>query len=378
MTVRRNKRRLKDGKLSSYWMADVQIRSESGEAIRERRVPRIQTRAAAEALERQIYAELEERKKGGNEGPKPSDAHGEHQAAPENLTLLEFADLFMKNYVATQNKRSEQLSKERILRNHLLPMLGSLRLKQIGTQAIDSYIAAKKSVLSVKSVNNHLAVLVKMLRVAGEWEMLNKLPRVRFMRAAKPRIDFLDADEVRLLLNHLPDDHFGPMIVLALNTGLRIGEILALRWDALDLAGARINVWYNLNDDGTLGTPKSGRSRDVPLNGNVLRAMAKVEPRTGTAWVFFRPNGEPLTRIMAYRALIATIKRANLNQAAGQRQRRLGWHMLRHTFASRLVMRGVPLRAIQELLGHASMDMTLRYAHLAPAFTRDAVSLLND
>ena len=59
------------------------------------------------------------------------------------------------------------------------------------------------------------------------------------------------------------------------------------------------------------------------------------------------------------------------------RRRRLGWHMLRHTFASHLIMKGVPLRAVQDLLGHASMDMTLRYVHLAPAFTAAAVETLD-
>ena len=289
-----------------------------------------------------------------------------------------FAATFMTNYVTVQNKVSEQLSKERILRNHLLPAFGDLAIDELSTKHIDHYIAEKKETLSAKSVNNHLAVLARMLRLSQEWGVVTKLPRVRFLRVVKPQIDFLNSHEISLLRAALPDGQIGKMVELALNTGMRLGELLALSWPAVDFSRRRLNVWRSLNDDGSLGSPKSGKHRGIPLNAQAEAALLALGPQA-TGFVFKRSDGNnaPLTRMLAYRPLIQAMRKAGLDHADGGRKRRLGWHMLRHTFASQLVMLGVPMRAIQDLLGHASMDMTLRYAHLAPALTKAAVDLLS-
>jgi integrase len=133
------------------------------------------------------------------------------------------------------------------------------------------------------------------------------------------------------------------------------------------LAGGALNVrrsvWKHVES-----TPKGGRSREVPLSDKALEAL-REHPQRGP-YVFSTLDGQRRDRHGCTRALYAIAERA------GQ-QLPFGWHVLRHTFASHLVMRGVPLKAVQDLMGHATMDMTLRYAHLSPDVRRDAVQLLD-
>jgi hypothetical protein len=117
-----------------------------------------------------------------------------------------------------------------------------------------------------------------------------------------------------------------------------------------------------------LDTPKNGRSREVALSEAAVRAL-KVHRHLKGELVFTNDVGEMLTRNECRRPLWNACKRAGI--------RRMGWHAPRHTFASHLVMRGVPLKAVQELLGHATIEMTMRYSHLSPDVTTNAVRLLD-
>jgi integrase len=119
---------------------------------------------------------------------------------------------------------------------------------------------------------------------------------------------------------------------------------------------------------GKVGTPKSGYAREVPLGEDVLKAF-KAHRHLRGPLVFCDLDGRMLTAGNPRWWIERACKRAGLRQ--------LGWHCLRHTFASHLAMRGAPLKAIQELLGHATIQMTMRYAHLAPEVARDAVRLLD-
>lgn len=148
-------------------------------------------------------------------------------------------------------------------------------------------------------------------------------------------------------------DHVMPMTLLALNTGLRRGELTQLRWADIDLAGKRLTV--------RAGYAKSGKARHVPLNSEamtVLRTYRKQHQEAG-----------PLFGVAAI-----TKAWANLMNAAKVEDFR--FHDLRHTFASKLVMAGVDLNTVRELLGHGDIKMTLRYAHLAPEHKAAAVELL--
>jgi integrase len=156
-------------------------------------------------------------------------------------------------------------------------------------------------------------------------------------------------------------NHLTPLVLLALNTGLRKGEIFGLRWSDINFGRALLVV----RGEGA----KSGQSRYVPLNAEAIRVL--------TDWRGFitpepvhvfpgRQDGEPLDDIK--KAWAPLLKQAKI---AG-----FTFHDLRHTFASKLVMAGVDLNTVRELLGHADIKMTLRYAHLAPEHKAAAVAKL--
>jgi integrase len=119
---------------------------------------------------------------------------------------------------------------------------------------------------------------------------------------------------------------------------------------------------------GQFGTPKSGKSREIPLSLEALRELKSHRHLRGEL-VFCAPDGKLRGKEECKHPLWRACKKAGL--------RRIGWHALRHTFASHLVMRGAPIKAVQELMGHSTIEMTMRYSHLSPDVRRDAVALLD-
>ena len=176
------------------------------------------------------------------------------------------------------------------------------------------------------------------------------------MRAARESANRWRLERKQDPLPPLPyfGDHLTPAVLLSMNTGTRRGELLALRWANVDMKGKQITI------EGA--TAKAGQTRHIPLNDEALDVLKK--------WKEQAPAGE---RVIAVDTGFKTAWAALLERAKITKFR---WHDLRHHFASRLVQAGVPLNTVRELLGHGSMAMTLRYAHLAPDQKAEAVALL--
>jgi integrase len=224
----------------------------------------------------------------------------------------------------------------------------------------------KKPGLSKKTVNNHLTVLRRILVVAKKRGLLDGVPEIEWLRAPKPDFDFLDFDEADRLVK-AADGEWRWMILIGLRTGLRQGELLALRWEDVDLKTGLLRVRQSVTR-GHVTEPKSGKGRDVPLSDDAVVAF-KTQRHLRGPLVFCDQDGKMLVKTECKWPLWRACQRAGL--------RRISWHVLRHSFASHLAMRGVPLKVVQELLGHATMDMTMRYAHLSPNIPREAVKALD-
>ncbi|WP_374289371.1 tyrosine-type recombinase/integrase [Pseudomonas fluvialis] len=154
-------------------------------------------------------------------------------------------------------------------------------------------------------------------------------------------------------------DHLKPMVLLSLNTGMRRGEVFNLRWHDVNLAAKTLTV--------AGAGAKTGETRHIPLNAEALATLSGwLEQSSGTGYVFPGEKDKPMTDVKT--AWLELLKNAGI---AGFR-----WHDMRHDFASRLVMAGVPLNTVRDLLGHADIKMTLRYAHLAPDSKAAAVELI--
>lgn len=216
------------------------------------------------------------------------------------------------------------------------------RLKATVQQA-----AGVERALAPGTLNRELAVLRTLLRMAHhEWEVIAKVPHIRLEREPQGRLRYLtDEEQTRLLTacaksrnKDLPG-----VVTVALETGMRRGEILELTWDRIDLSRGVLR----------LEITKSGRRREVPMRPAVYEVLAaRAEPRVGRVW--------PDRQIRkAFETVVAIAQLDDFR-----------FHDLRHTFASNFVMRGGSLQSLKEILGHGSMAMTLRYAHLAPEHVR--------
>jgi integrase len=158
------------------------------------------------------------------------------------------------------------------------------------------------------------------------------------------------------------------MILTALRTGMRQGEIKGLQWSSVDWLNRSIAVRHSRDDYlKVLVPPKSNRTRHIPLDVDVYTMLFRRKGETG--YVFRTTDGQPFNNDRLNYAIGKLCNQAGL--------RRIGWHTLRHTFASHLAMRGVPLPAIKELMGHSAITTTMRYAHVAPSTLRSAIDMLN-
>lgn len=342
-------------KIKGSWWVDFSWKND-----RLRRCSPLNTKGGAEAYEahlRQLVAQ-----------------HGTIQDAletlkpkPESLipTLKDFAPRWLADYVDVYNKPSERFAKRRILQHDLLPVFGAMRLDTISTADIDGFARTERARgLKAKTVNNSLTILRKCLATAADWGLISSLPRVRFLKTTPPETKIVEEENVLRILAACAPSPWRALVLTAWRTGLRINELIALEWNALDLQRAtlvvRLGEWH-----GHVGTPKSNRLRSVPLTSDVVTALQDL-PRSN-ARVFIH-KGKSLTYSSARWAIKKACRVAGVPHAS--------FHPLRHTFATELDARGAHPKTIQDLLGHSTLAMTMRYLHTVPEATRAAVNLL--
>lgn len=311
--------------------------------------------AAEEALRRAVNAALAGLPLRSEPAPRKSTAK----------TVAEVSEIFLASS-ETKNKHSSVRSKRQILRDHVLPALGQLPIDAADYAAIEDFKVATAKKVGAKTVNNVLTVLRSLLVVAAKRKLIAAVPEIEWMKTEAPPFDFLTFEEADRLIA-AADGEWRAMIIVAARSGLRQGELLGLRWDDADLKACQLVIRQS-NVRGRVTTPKNRKGREIPMSDQLEAALRSHRHLRGEL-VFCRDDGRPLTDGLCKHPLWRACKRAGL--------RRISWHDLRHTFASHLVMRGASLKAVQELMGHATIQMTMRYAHLSPAVKRDTVRLLD-
>lgn len=342
-------------KIKGWWCVDIR----SGKERLRKRSPH-NTRAAARDYERHLTCELAT--KGSLDAVLARGAF--KSVRPPKFA--EFAERWFQTYVIANNKPSEQERKRRALEGHLLPAFGRLVLNAITADRIEGYKAVKRREgLLPKTVNNHLTVLRRCLASACEWDVLRELPRIKFLRTAEPSFRYLEERELSLLLDTASTSFWRAMILVAVRTGLRYSELIALEWQDVDLGQRMLRVRQAFVK-GHLGSTKSNRIRHVPLTHDAIAALKALG--SNSVGLVFQYDGRRVPYTVAWEWLNRFCVRASI--------RHVSWHHLRHTFASQLVASGAPIRVVQELLGHAEIRMTMRYSHLNPQILRDAITRL--
>ncbi len=262
------------------------------------------------------------------------------------------------------------------IKNHMMPMFGSLKLQQITRAKLEDYLARVRQVTKEKGQSEYLGFMRRFLSLAVEWELLSALPS--FPKVKVPQADipeFLTPEEHDTLLARARDHEEYTLLLFATDSGTRSGEQLALQWGDIHPAQLMLSRSVNRNSvaSGFKGT-KSGKPRVLPLSQRCEQALTKLKaerqarglPCLDADLVF----GSYIPSVKAlYRRVVGACKRAKIKHTSR--------HGLRHTYASWLISQGVSLAQVQALLGHSSPNMTLRYAHLIPG-TGDNVRAVLD
>ncbi len=212
---------------------------------------------------------------------------------------------------------------------------------------------------SVADVNRIMSTLRHMLSKAVEWEMMERSPFTKiknlFYKENNMRLRFLSEAEERRLLRNCTG-HLRPIVVTALNTGMRRSEILFLQWHQV-----RNGFIY-------LHRTKTDEARQIPINETLASLFQSLPRHISSDYLFCNKEGKPYTDIK--KSFKTAVAKAGIQD--------FRFHDLRHSFASKLASRGASLKALQELLGHKNIKMTMRYAHLADNVKKDVVRLLDE
>jgi integrase len=271
-----------------------------------------------------------------------------------------------------ERKRTTIADYRGYLRRHLAPFFGDRPIDRMDAAKVEAYLHAKRrDGLSPKTVQNHLNFLhgIFAFAIRRAWATTNPVAlveRPRAHRSAHRRIRFLQPEELEAVLRAVPADALGalegPLYLTAAMTGLRQGELLALRWSDVDWAASRVRVAESFTR-AAFDSPKSHRGRSVPmadrLAGELERHFQRSYWRGDQHLVFAHPaTGHVLDASKLRKRFRAALARAGV--------RDITFHELRHTFGTQMAAAGAPLRAIQEWMGHADASTTEIYAHYAP------------
>jgi site-specific recombinase XerD len=250
--------------------------------------------------------------------------------------------------------------------NKLLPNFGKMPLREITPQAIKAYLDSRTDITKT-TMNRYRATISMIFQEAirnGKAE-INPARLVRLHREANTRLRFItyeEEEEIRAVIQKRCAVH-EPEFTLALETGMRRGELYGLEWDRVHLERRQL----------VLLETKNGTSRVVILTKAAVDALEALMKRRSkeTHKVCLTRYGEPMISPRAWFELVMDEAIAN-----NRSLKNVTWHVFRHTYISRLVMAGVDIRTVQELAGHKDIKMTARYAHLAPAHKLAAVDRL--
>jgi len=293
-------------------------------------------------------------------------------------------------------ERQRSFRTKRNFIKQLVAEFGNLPLRAFNTRLIEEWQTRRLQKNKPATVNRLLATLKHMFSKAVEWDMieeevLKRVRRVKLIPENNRRLRYLSKEEAQAFISACSPT-LRPIVITALNTGMRKEEILSLEWEKhVDLKHGFI----------LLDKTKSGHRREIPINRTLRECLqGLIRHINSPSYVFVDKHGKRFKAIK--RSFATALKKAEIERCmschherqktdakipgncpmCGSEMTRRGiedfkFHDLRHTFASQLVMAGVDLTTVRELLGHATLTMTLRYAHLAHSHVAKAVAVLD-
>ncbi len=288
----------------------------------------------------------------------------------ENLSIKTFKDLlyYWLEFNNAKNKNSTQDKYEYMIRKHIIPSLGGIAIHKINVALINKFIDEKLQELSKSYVRTMAIILKSTIQLAAKERFINVTNfDITIPIAEKSELSILQPIEQKrlesYLLSNMNCSNLG--IYISLYSGLRLGEVCALKWEDIDFANRIIKVRStiirvkNNTDNGThleIGKPKTTSSnRDVPITDNLFILLKQIHQNSYSQFVISTSDDFVSTRTFEDR-FQRVLKKANIQK--------YNYHSLRHTFATNCVICGVDIKSLSEILGHSNVSITLNtYVH---------------
>lgn len=264
-----------------------------------------------------------------------------------SMTFKVLADRYLR--LVSAQKRGYLSERYRIAT--LKQFFGKYRLSDLTAEHAERFKIERSKVVSPATVNREVGNLKHIIRMGIAWKYLqaNSFASVKLLHVpGRPERVLGEDEEVKLLAacDKVRSPHLRPIVILALNTGMRKGEILSLTWPQVDFVRRALFIFNAKSENGR---------RQIPLNDTVQALLTSLPRKRGSQFVFPSPRN-PGQRMRDHKVgFAAAVRHAKIPH--------IRFHDLRHTFASRLVLAGTDLVTVQKLSGHARITMTARYAH---------------
>ena len=279
----------------------------------------------------------------------------------ENTTLKQAINLYLEYSKA--NKRSHKLD-DNYCKVFSEFFGNNTRLKDITPQKLEKFKMYLKQDKRNSTVNRYLEAMSKMFNVAisNKIARLNPIKEIKKLKQDNFKIRFLTKDEEAKLFEVLSSNkdylYFIPIVICALQTGMRKGEIINLKWSNIDFDNKFIELLQT----------KSGKARKIPISDKLMIELCKLKEQKLSEYVFTNPYTK--TRYVSiHKGFGEVLKKANIKN--------FRFHDLRHTAATRMTEMGIDLAVVQEILGHSDVKTTMRYAHPVPERKLKAIEVLN-
>jgi integrase len=316
---------------------------------------------------KEAQAKLENQRKAIRDGKEPEPI--------KKVPIFTFAQLAIEYTAWCERQRSIRSKKGFIFQ--LVDKFGNIQLRHFNTKMLEQFQSERllKGNRQVKqgdewvflpnkpaTINRLMATIKHMFHKGYQWEMcgeetLKRVRQVKLLEENNRRLRYLSREECAELVSKCKDVT-GKIVMAALNTGMRKGEILSLKWENVDMKHGFV----------LLDRTKNGERREIPINEDFKAVLQSLTRQLDVPYVFFDTmTGKPYQDVK--RSFSTACRQAGIHD--------FHFHDLRHTFASHLIMAGADITTVSKLLGHKSLTMTLRYSHLAPDHLQKAVNMLN-
>lgn len=314
--------------------------------------------------------------------------NGSALSTPREILFSDFAEIFMEKSVR-QLAPLTRICYGSMLGRSILPFFGPRKLSQISTEDVQTFKASLMARVSPQTVVNTMTLLRVLLHRAIDWDYLRTSPakKVSHPRVPRPERGFLSPLQVRQLIEHAPNEKWRAFFLVAVVGGLRIGELLAMKWVNVDWKGGRYHVKENLLYASAVGRLTLSRTKTdysenpVDLAASCIEALRKHQLEQerekkdagymDQGLIFADQHGGPIRRnYVASQVFQPTLKRAGLPK--------IRLHDLRHTCASLLINQGESPKYVQRQMRHTSIQITFdRYGHLLESTSHEATRRLD-